>query len=91
VGPLQFEVATARLEAEFKVPVTLEPLPYSVTRRTDASGAELLAHHHEVEVLSRRSDNALLAVFSNRWRLEVVARKYADILLDPLPAGSAER
>jgi peptide chain release factor 3 len=91
VGPLQFEVATARLEAEFKVPVTLEPLLYSVTRRTDAAGAELLAHQHEVEVLSRRSDNALLAVFSNRWRLEVVARKYADILLDPLPAGSAER
>ncbi len=36
VGPLQFEVVTDRLENEFRAPVTLEPLGYSVARRTDA-------------------------------------------------------
>src|SRR5690606_10457788 len=34
VGPMQFEVAEARMTAEFNAPVRLEPLSYSVARRT---------------------------------------------------------
>jgi peptide chain release factor 3 len=88
VGPLQFDVVTARLESEFRAPVTLEPLGYTVARRTDAAGAELLARQSEVEVLIRRADGALLAVFSNKWRLETVRRKFDDLVLEALPAGS---
>ncbi|MCU1660928.1 MAG: peptide chain release factor 3 [Pseudonocardia sp.] len=91
VGPLQFEVVTARLESEFRAPVTLEPLSYSVTRRTDSAGAELLKSQSEVEVLTRRADGAVLALFSNKWRLETVRRKLEGLVLDPLPAGSSER
>jgi peptide chain release factor 3 len=91
VGPLQFEVVTARLESEFRAPVTLEHLGYSVTRRTDAAGAARLSQQHEVEVLTRRADGALLAVFNNKWRLESISRKFDDLLLEPLPAGSAHR
>jgi peptide chain release factor 3 len=91
VGPLQFEVVTARLESEFRAPVTLEHLGYSVTRRTDAEGAALLAGQSEVEVLTRRADGAVLAVFSNKWRLETVRRKFEGIMLEALPAGSAGR
>jgi peptide chain release factor 3 len=91
VGPLQFEVVTARLESEFRAPALLEPLGYSITRRTDAAGAELLASQSEVEVLTRRADGALLAAFSNKWRLETIRRKFPDLVLDPLPAGSGAR
>jgi peptide chain release factor 3 len=89
VGPLQFEVVTARLESEFRAPVTLEHLGYSVTRRTDAAGAALLAGQSEVEVLTRRADHAMLAVFSNKWRLETIRRKFEGIMLEALPAGNA--
>jgi peptide chain release factor 3 len=87
VGPLQFEVVTSRLEAEFRAPVTLEHLGYTITRRTDEAGAALLAGQSEVEVLTRRADGALLAVFSNKWRMETVRRKFDDLVLEPLPAG----
>ena len=91
VGPLQFEVATDRLENEFRAPVTLEPLGYSVARRTDPAGAAALAAQSEVEVLRRRADGALLALFSTKWRLETVRRKLPDVTLDPLPAGNTVR
>jgi peptide chain release factor 3 len=39
-------------------------------------------------VLTRRADGALLAVFSNKWRMETVRRKFEDLVLEPLPAGS---
>jgi peptide chain release factor 3 len=91
VGPLQFEVVTARLESEFRAPVTLDHLDYKVTRRTDAAGAELLGTQAEVEVLTRRADDALLAVFVNKWRLETIRRKFPDMMLEPLPAGSSDR
>jgi peptide chain release factor 3 len=90
VGPLQFEVVSSRMADEFGAPVLLDTLGYSITRRTDAEGAELLADQAEVEVLERRSDGALLAVFVNKWRLETFRRKYPDMRLDPLPAGSAD-
>ncbi|WP_214371373.1 peptide chain release factor 3 [Pseudonocardia sp. H11422] len=91
VGPLQFDVVTARLESEFRAPVTLEALGYSVARRTDAAGAALLADQSEVEVFTRRTDGELLAVFANKWRLQSTQRKFPDIVLDALPAGSTDR
>ena len=49
----------------------------------------MLAGQSEVEVLRRRADGALLAVFSTKWRLETVRRKFPDLTLEPLPAGVA--
>ena len=43
---------------------------------------------HLVEVLTRRADGALLAVFSNKWRMETIRRKFEDLVLESLPAGS---
>jgi peptide chain release factor 3 len=91
IGPLQFEVVTTRLASEFRAPVMLEPLPYSVTRRTDAAGAGLLDGLSEIEVLTRRADGALLAVFPDKWRLDAVQRKFPNLVLDPLPAGVNDR
>jgi len=75
---------------EFGAPVKLDHLGYSVARRTDAEGAELLATQAEVEVLERRLDGALLAVFVNKWRLETIRRKFPDMMLEPLLAGSVD-
>jgi peptide chain release factor 3 len=91
VGPLQFEVVLDRLENEFRAPARLEPLDFTVTRRTDQAGAELLHGQSDVEVLTRRSDGVLLAVFSTKWRLENIRRKFPDATLEPLPAGSVTR
>ncbi|HZG92214.1 MAG TPA: peptide chain release factor 3 [Pseudonocardia sp.] len=91
VGPLQFDVVAARMADEYRAPVTLDHLPYSVARRTDPAAAPVLDRESEVEVLTRRADGVLLAVFSNKWRLETVRRKHPDLALEPLPAGSALR
>jgi peptide chain release factor 3 len=91
VGPLQFEVVLDRLENEFRAPSRLEPLGYSVARITDPAGAALLEGQSEVEVLTRRSDGELLAVFSTKWRLENIRRKFPDARLDPLLAGTVDR
>ena len=91
VGPLQFEVVTARLESEFRAPVMLEALGYSVARLTDAAGAEILDRESEVEVLTRSVDGALLAVFGNKWRMETVRRKHPDLMMEPLLAGAVDR
>ncbi|MHA6785166.1 peptide chain release factor 3 [Pseudonocardia saturnea] len=91
VGPLQFEVVTARLTDEFGAPVSLEQLNYSVARLTDEAGAAVLNKESEVEVLHRSVDGALLAVFVNKWRMETVRRKHPDVMMEPLLAGAVDR
>jgi peptide chain release factor 3 len=87
VGPLQFDVVLHRLEHEFGARAELDHLDYSMARRTDAEGARGLAGQRAVEVLTRRHDGALLALFSDKWRLGQVQREHPDILLEPLIAG----
>ncbi len=69
VGPLQFDVVLHRLEHEFGARAELDHLDYTMARRTDADGARALAGQRAVEVLTRRHDGALLALFSDKWRL----------------------
>jgi len=83
VGPMQFEVAEHRMAHEFNSPISLDRLGYSLARRTDAEGRDRLRGQRAVEVLSR-SDGVLLAVFSDRWRLQSVERELTGILLAPL-------
>jgi peptide chain release factor 3 len=87
VGPLQYDVVLHRLEHEFGARAELDHLDYSMARRTDADGARTLAGQRAVEVLTRRHDGALLALFSDKWRLAQVQREHPDILLEPLIAG----
>ncbi|NEE04197.1 peptide chain release factor 3 [Phytoactinopolyspora halotolerans] len=86
VGPLQFDVAAHRLEHEFGSAVRLERLPYSLARRTRSEDRDTLDAEHDVEVLER-GDGALLALFSDKWRLSSVQRRHPDLLLEPLVAG----
>ncbi|GAA2864297.1 peptide chain release factor 3 [Actinoplanes cyaneus] len=82
VGPMQFEVATHRLEAEFGVKVNLNHLPYEVAARTDEAGREILRTESNVEVMTRVRDGALLAVFPHRWRMRTIAGRHPDLRLD---------
>jgi peptide chain release factor 3 len=86
VGPLQFEVVSARLADEFSAPVKLERLEYQLARRTDAAGEQTLRSAVGIEVLTRRQDGELLALFPHKWRLQAVRTNNPDLRLDPLIA-----
>ncbi len=86
VGPLQFEVAAHRLEHEFGAAVSMDRLPYTLARRTRPTDRGTLDAEHDVEV-AERNDGALLALFSDRWRLASVQRRHPDLLLETLVAG----
>jgi peptide chain release factor 3 len=87
VGPLQFDVVMHRLEHEFGSRAELDHLDYTMARRTDTEGTRALAGLRGVEVLTRRHDGALLALFTDKWRLGQVQREHPGILLEPLIAG----
>jgi peptide chain release factor 3 len=88
VGPMQFDVVLHRMEHEFSSPITLDRLSYRLARVTDAEGQAELAKARltDAEVLTRRSDEALLALFADKWHLNAFQRAKPDIRLDPLIA-----
>lgn len=89
VGPLQFEVVSARLADEFSAPIRLDRLDYTLARRTDPAGAQALRGAVGIEVLTRRVDGELLALFPHKWRLQAVAGNQPTLHLDPLIADGA--
>ncbi|WP_230984525.1 peptide chain release factor 3 [Microbispora oryzae] len=91
VGAMQFEVVQHRLAAEFGAEIVLDRLEYSLARRTDAASAEILRRQRGAEVLTRRRDQALLAVFSDQWRMRSIQREHPELTLDPLIAGESPR
>ncbi len=88
VGPMQFEVVQHRLAAEFGTVISLDRLEYTLARRTDAASAEALARQRGTEVFVRGRDQALLAVFTDQWRMRTVARENPDLTLEPLIADA---
>jgi peptide chain release factor 3 len=90
VGPLQFDVVMHRLEQEFGAKSELARLDYEMVRLTDEDGVEALKGARGAEVLTRRLDGALLALFADKWRLNAIQRDNPSVRLDPLLAGTAE-
>ena len=88
VGPLQFDVVLHRLEHEFGAKSELSHLDYGIARLTDEAGVEALAGARGAEVLTRRLDGALLALFADKWRLNAIQRDNPSLRLDPLLAGT---
>jgi peptide chain release factor 3 len=86
VGPMQFEVASHRMEHEFGARITLERLPYSIARITDRDSAAELARASNVEVL-QRADGELLALFSDKWSLRVIENNKPHLTLIPMVAA----
>jgi peptide chain release factor 3 len=86
VGPMQFEVATHRMEHEFGAPIALETLPYHLAVRTDEESAPAVGVARGAEVL-RRDDGELLAVFLDKWSLRMLQQKQPDLTLEPMVAA----
>ncbi|MGY1704701.1 peptide chain release factor 3 [Geodermatophilus sp. SYSU D00697] len=86
VGPMQFEVAAHRMEHEFGARISLEPLPYTLARVTDAASAAELASVRSAEVL-QRPDGQLLALFTDKWSLRVLEQNNPHLTLVPMVAA----
>jgi peptide chain release factor 3 len=86
VGPMQFEVATHRMEQEFGAPVELDRLSYTIAVRTDAASAPTVAAARGVEVL-QREDGELLALFMDKWDLRSLQQRNPELTLEPLVAA----
>ncbi|MEW2357699.1 peptide chain release factor 3 [Spirillospora sp. NPDC029432] len=87
VGPLQFDVVTARMAEEFNAPVELTRLDYTTARVTDKESAEALNGRRGVEVLTRSLDGSLIAVFADKWRVRAVEREHPGLTLTPMLAA----
>ncbi|WP_072689526.1 peptide chain release factor 3 [Rhodococcus marinonascens] len=87
VGPMQFEVVAARMKAEFNVEARMEPLGYALARRTDAASADELNRQRGVEVFTR-SDGVMLALVSDKWRLQYIQKELPELMLEPLVAAA---
>jgi peptide chain release factor 3 len=62
VGVLQFEVLTTRLQNEYRVPVLLEPLPYSTARWIggDPAAMDWLKKRRDYKLVMDRNDQPVL-------------------------------
>jgi peptide chain release factor 3 len=85
VGPMQFDVASWRLEHEFGAPSELRMTSYKLARLTDETSAPTLRAMRGVDVLSR-SDGALLALFESPYWLERVVADQPELMLERLLA-----
>jgi peptide chain release factor 3 len=85
VGPMQFEVATHRLENEFGAPVELTATAYAIARRTDAASSPRLRAMQGVDVL-QRDDGTHLALFESKYWMDRVIADYPELTLDRLVA-----
>ncbi|PRW62306.1 peptide chain release factor 3 [Actinopolyspora mortivallis] len=87
VGPMQFDVVTQRMESEFRSPVSLERLPYSVVRIVADPQQRPMLHTHNSEVLDR-PDGTALAVFVDRISLRSLLRLRPELRLDHVVADA---
>jgi peptide chain release factor 3 len=88
VGPMQFDVATHRLENEFGAPVELSMTNYQVARRTDEASARELRAMQGVDVLDR-SDGTKLALFESPYWLDRLLGERPELTLEKLVAGGS--
>lgn len=85
VGVLQFEVVQARMKAEYNVDTVMEKIPYTIARRTDEESMAELNRQRGVEVFTRQ-DGELIALVSDKWRLDYLQKQLPDLTLEPLIA-----
>ncbi len=85
VGQMQFEVAAARLTAEFGSPAEISMTRYSIARVTDEETMSQLRGMSGTRVLER-SDGTLLALFESVYWLQRIESDHPDWMLEPLVA-----
>ncbi|TMR93534.1 peptide chain release factor 3, partial [Nonomuraea basaltis] len=90
VGPMQFEVVQHRMTTEFGAEIGLDRLDYTLARRTDPASAPALDRQRGCEVLIRGRDDALLALFTDRWRMRSIQTDHPGVTLEPLIADAGQ-
>ncbi|MEM7338826.1 MAG: peptide chain release factor 3 [Actinomycetota bacterium] len=85
VGPMQFEVATHRLETEFGAAAELTATSYSIARRTDAESMARLRAMQGVDVLVR-DDGTHLALFESKYWMDRVISDHPELTLERMVA-----
>ena len=83
VGPMQFDVATHRMEHEFGSPIRLDMLPYSVARAVTAEARPTVDSRAGAETFTR-GDGLHVAAFVDKWRLASVERDLPADSLGPI-------
>lgn len=85
---MQFDVVKHRMAAEFNTEILMDRLDFGIARLTDAESAPILARQRGVEVFTRSLDGALLALFTDEWRMRGVMRDHPDLVLNALLADT---
>ncbi|MEX2294060.1 MAG: peptide chain release factor 3 [Acidimicrobiales bacterium] len=85
VGPMQFEVASHRLENEFGAPSELSPTSWRLARKTDEASTTALRGLQGVAVYAR-ADGTRYALFESPYWLARVESDHPDLVLDRLVA-----
>jgi peptide chain release factor 3 len=83
VGPMQFDVATHRMEHEFGSPIRLDMLPYSIARAVTAEARQTVDSRTGAETFTR-GDGVHVAAFVDKWRLASVERDLPADSLGPI-------
>ena len=86
VGALQLEVFAHRLASEFNAPIEVRPTVYQAIRLTDKQSVPRLLEIGGIRVL-RRGDDALVALFENKYRLQRLLADEPELTLTPIVAG----
>ncbi|HEY3478190.1 MAG TPA: GTP-binding protein, partial [Streptomyces sp.] len=86
VGPMQFEVATHRLEHEFGCVVRLDHLPYTAVRRLPDPAQRAIVDRERSSEVFDRADGTLIAVFEQEMNLRILQRQKPELVLEPLVA-----
>ena len=89
VGQLQFEVLAHRLAHEFNAPTEILNTDYQAIRITDKESAPRLREIGGIRIL-RRSDDALVALFQRKYRLQRLEADEPSLTLIPILAGSRD-
>ena len=87
VGALQIEVFAHRLKSEFNSPVEVNPAVYQAIRITDEKSVDRLRRIGGIRIL-KRGDNALVALFENKYRLQRLEADEPELTLTPILADT---
>ncbi|HWD69522.1 MAG TPA: peptide chain release factor 3 [Solirubrobacteraceae bacterium] len=85
IGPLQFDVASERLDNEFAVRVRFEPLDWHIARRIARDDADAVRGSRWAELIERR-DGTCLAAFRTPYALAQFAEAFPAVALDEMAA-----
>ncbi len=89
VGQLQFEVLAHRLAHEFNAPTEILNADYQAIRITDKESSPRLREIGGIRIL-RRSDDALVALFQSKYRLQRLEADEPALTLTPIIAGGRD-